>query len=210
MAKFPTRKSDIRALAQAILAGLQTNPLVFPTPPFDSATLAALIVSDNTNRTTRQNLEAQLEAAVEAENTGIELMEAAMKQQILQCEASYPDDASKLELIGYGPGNTPQSSVQISQPLNLHATVQGPGSIILDWHSPATGRTSLRFYKIERQITQLGTNTVTEDWGVWMESATKSEKELLNQPRGVQIAYRVSAVNSSMTSTPSNSVIVVL
>ncbi|MBI1784700.1 hypothetical protein HYR69_06100 [Candidatus Sumerlaeota bacterium] len=49
----------------------------------------------------------------------------------------------------------------------------------------------------ERRIMNTQTNTLVEDWGVWKETATDSEKTVINQPRGVEITFRVTAVNKN-------------
>jgi len=69
---------------------------------------------------------------------------------------------------------------------------------------------TVRYYRVERQIRDLATNEVTEEWGVWQATATKTEVLVPNQPRRVEIAYRVIAVNAHGEGLPSNSQTVVL
>lgn len=210
MPQFPTRKNDLRALSQAIVAGIQTNPADFPTPPFDWGTLAGINGADVVNRTNRQNSEAATKGFVDVENANLDDMGVGARRQIDLATAMYPGNDAMLAKFGWSDNAAPKTDVEISQPRNLVAVVQGPGDATLDWNSPQTGARSLRNYIVERQVRDITTNTVTEEWGAWQRSVTQSEISLPDMPRGVNISFRVSAVNSTMTSTPSNTVDVVL
>lgn len=61
----------------------------------------------------------------------------------------------------------------------------------------------------EREVRELS-GGVTEQFGVWQKTTTKTEFLVTDQPRGVEIVYRVFAVNSNGDSPPSNSVTVVV
>ena len=52
--------------------------------------------------------------------------------------------------------------------------------------------------------------TATCPFGVWQKTTTKTEYLITDQPRGVEIVYRVIAVNPNGDSAPSNSVTVVV
>lgn len=67
----------------------------------------------------------------------------------------------------------------------------------------------MSFYRVERRVKDLS-GQVTEEWGVWQQTTTASELSLTSQPRGVEIDYRVFAVNVNGDSVPSNTVTAVL
>ena len=98
------------------------------------------------------------------------------------------------------------------QARNLEAIDQGVGTVDLDWKSPertqATARP--RAYRIERRIRDLNSNQITEDWVEWQMTALATEHTLANQPRAVEITYRVTAFNTNGDGPASNSVQVVL
>lgn len=210
MPQFPRRKDALRQLSAQVVAGLQTFPADFPIGPFDWGTLAGLRAQDQINVTARQVAEAALTAAIDAENATLALIEEATHRQINLAESTYPGDTAQLQKIGWGTSPAAGAPPPIGQPRNLSATVQGKGEVSLDWNSPSVGRTAMRYYLIERQLRDINSNVVTEDWGAWQRTATVSEIEIQDMPRGVNITFRVSAVNSETTSPPSNSVDVVL
>ena len=66
----------------------------------------------------------------------------------------------------------------------------------------------MRTYIIERRQQPEGGG----EFGKWQQAgiALESEATIMNQPRGVQLEYRVKAINTGGESTPSNTVAVVL
>lgn len=210
MAKFPITKSGIRAFARDILGGLQTNAAVFPTPPFEPAPLAAAIAQDQVNQAARMNLAAQLEAAILVENEGLKLVVELSKRELALCEATYRNDATKPALFGWTRVRQGGGGSRIGQPGELRATAQTAGATVLEWSSPSSGRARVQYYKIERQITDPATLKVLEPWGQWQMSAVQTEIALSDQPRGVEISYRVMAVAATTVSLPTNNVEMVL
>ena len=118
-------------------------------------------------------------------------------------------DSEKLEYIGWGPKAPPSPADPPGQPRNLDAAMQGAGTVLLDWKAPARGSGgNVRTYVIEsRQQPQGGVK-----FGEWQQIgiALESETTLMNQPRGLQLEYRVKAINTGGESSPSNTVAAVL
>ena len=80
--------------------------------------------------------------------------------------------------------------------------------VLLDFKAPARGSGgNVRTYVIERRQQPEG-----GEFGNWRQAgiALETEASLMNQPRGVQLEYRVKAINTGGESVPSNSVAVVL
>lgn len=88
------------------------------------------------------------------------------------------------------------------QPRTLEAAQQGDSWVFLDWKE-LIGGGAVAFYRIERRARPDG------DWGE-AGSAIPNEYTLINQPKGVELEYRVVAVNRAGESLPSNAVTVVL
>ena len=88
------------------------------------------------------------------------------------------------------------------QPRLLEAVKQGAGWLKLDWKAPIHGGKPAA-YTIERR---------ERPAGPWKQVATAilSEITLVDQPRGVELEYRVIAINKAGVGSPSNIVEVVL
>ena len=130
-----------------------------------------------------------------------------MKNDLKVSEVDTVDDPAKLAEIGWGPRQQPQPIEAPGQPTNLHPTAEGPGDIWLEWDKPATGGI-VRNYVIERrQQPQGGGN-----FGLWevVGTSLNNQINMQEQPRGIQMEYRVKAVNITDESTPSNTSAVVL
>ena len=85
---------------------------------------------------------------------------------------------------------------------------QGAGAVMLDWKAPARGSGgSVRTYVIERRE-----QTEGGEFGDWRQVgiALETQALIMNQPRGVQLEYRIKAINTAGESLPSNTAVVVL
>lgn len=214
MPKFPTKRADRIALVNATLAGIAANPLIFPSGPgqkYVTTTLTARLAAATTSGDNVIATEAARAIAVDTDGDNIELLVEEEERILSQAETDYGVSAPEnLLLLGWGPRSEPTFNAP-GQARNLDATVQGPATVDLDWKSPlrteATGRPS--YYLLTRQIRTLA-GVVTEDWGVWQASSIPSEAVLTDLPRGVEIDFRVEAINNNGAGPASNTVTVVL
>ncbi len=95
------------------------------------------------------------------------------------------------------------------QPLNFIAVNEGAGTIDFEWDIPATGTGGpVESYWIERREQPAGGG----EFGSWakVEIAYTTEMTLLEQPLGVQLEYRLFAINNGGSSIASNTVAAVL
>ncbi|MBP8131901.1 MAG: fibronectin type III domain-containing protein [Candidatus Hydrogenedentes bacterium] len=206
MPNFPKREADAVALADAMIAGYQQNPAVFPHA--DMPTLQSLRTAYQTKKNEQLDAEAKAQLATEAKDIALDALEGIMKVQLRQSEVDTADDAEKLELIGWGPKAPAQPSNPPGQPRNLDPVIQGPGTLFLDWKAPAPGPGGrVRTYLIERRE-QVSGGAFNEWHQVGV--ALDSELTLTDQPRNVQLEYRIIAVNNGGNSVPSNTAEVVL
>ena len=206
MANFPKREADAVALADAMIAGFQQNPSVFPHA--DMPGLQALRTAYQTTKNAQLDAEAKALLVTEGKDQALTTLEDLMKNQIRQSEVDTSDDPAKLALIGWGPRAPAQPSNPPGQPRNLDPVVQGPGILFLDWKAPAPGPGGrVRTYLIERRE-QVSAGAFNE----WHQIAIALEHNLTltDQPRNVQLEYRVIAVNNGGNSEPSNTADVVL
>ena len=206
MPSFPKREADAVALADAMIAGYQQNPSVFPHA--DVTTLQTLRTAYQTKKNEQLDAEAKAQLATEGKDAALVSLEDLMKVQLRQSEVDTADDAEKLGLIGWGPKAPAQPSNPPGQPRNLDPVVQGPSTLFLYWKAPAPGpggrvRTDL----VERRE-QVSGGAFNEWHQVGI--ALDSELTLTEQPRNVQMEYRIIAVNNGGNSVPSNTAAVVL
>ena len=207
MPKFPKREADILALVELMWAGYNAHHDDFP-----SARRPRLMAARNayvTARDAQTDALAEAQVATEQKDAKLAALVELMKDELKKSEVDVGADSEKLEYIGWGPKAPPSPAEAPGQPRNLDAAIQGAGTILLDWKAPARGSGgNVRTYVIERREQPEGGG----EFGEWRQVgiALESETTLMNQPRGVQLEYRVKAVNTGGESLPSNTVAVVL
>ena len=130
-----------------------------------------------------------------------------MKNDLKKSEVDTASDPTKLAEIGWAPRSQPVPVDPPGQPVNFHPTAEGPGDVWLEWESPATGGL-VRNYIIECRERAAG-GTEFGDWSV-VGTSLNTDTHLLEQPRGIQLEYRVKSANVSGESMPSNTAAVVL
>ena len=206
MPKFPIRESEVLALAEGMIAGYTDNPGVFPSA--NPTELQAKLDAYHTARTEQMELQAKAVMATEHKDTTLRALEEFMTTQLRQSEVDTKADPAALNLIGWGPKKVAQPTDPPGQPRLLEAVVQGQSSILLDWKAPQRGTGGMvRTYIVERRQSP-PSGTFSE----WQQAAIALETEahLTDQPRGVQLEYRVIAVNVGGNSMPSNTAAAVL
>ncbi|KKL18971.1 hypothetical protein LCGC14_2470150, partial [marine sediment metagenome] len=114
----------------------------------------------------------------------------------------------------WGPRATAQSIEAPGQPLSLKSVDEGAGTLLIEWKRPVRGSGGpVRTYIIERRQLPIDeTGDGGGDGGGWRQAAISLETKasLKDQPRSVQLEYRVKAINKTGQSPPSNTVAVVL
>jgi hypothetical protein len=205
--KFPKREADILALANAMEAGYIAHLADFPSNEWALLKIKRLLYTNASNAQTEALAAAQV--ATDDKNLKLADLEEKMRDELKKSEVDVGSDSEKLEYIGWGPKAPPSPAEPPGQPRNLDAAVQGAGTIVLDWKAPARGSGgSVRTYVIERRDQPAGGGEFREWAQVGI--AIESESTLMNQPPGVQLEYRLRAVNTGGESVPSNTVAVVL
>ncbi len=207
MPKFPKREADILALVNAMLAGYRVHAGNFPshTGPRWLLIRRAQYLAAKKAQTEAQ---AAAQIATEQKDTRLAALIEVMKKELKKSEVDVGRDSEKLEYIGWGPKAPPSPADPPGQPRNLDTVMQGNGTILLDWKTPARGSGGpVRTYIIERRDENAGS-----EFGSWAQAAIALETEatLTGQPQGQQLEYRVKAANAAGISLPSNSIAVVL
>ena len=202
MARFPTRESEILALAHELESGLNANAAVYPAPPFPGLPLA---MARSAYITAKNAAVAAIAAAEQATADKDEVLEALtdkMRADLRYAENTVDFDDEKLKLLGWGGRKAKTSLEAPGQVRMLEAPRQGEGWIFLDWKEPSDGG-KVAAYKVERR---------ERPAGPWLDASMSIESEVTfsGQERGKELEYRVIAVNKAGEGEPSNTVMAVL
>lgn len=202
MAQFPIPQAEVLALGQAVLTGLQGNAVIYPDPPVDlvdfAASLEAYVSAGNEVIAAR----AALSRAVAAKQRAFEDFVGDIKRQLRYAENTTGGNDAQLKLLGWGARRHRAKASLPGQVRTLEAGRQGPDWIFLDWKAPIEGGKLAAFVVQRRKLPD----------GDWTEAATAiaSEITLKNQPRGIELEYRIVAINKAGQGRPSNTVMAVL
>ncbi len=206
MAHFPDSEMAIDSLAAEMIAGYTAHAVDFPSA--DAIGLTAAKAGYDTAKTSQTDAVGAGQVATEVKNTELTSLEEFMKTELKKSELDVASDPEKLTLIGWGPKQPATPIIAPAQPDNFNAALQGPGNVILDWKRPSAPGGETRDYIVERRDEPAGGG----EFGQWTLVATTLEREieLLDQPRSIQMEYRVKARNLGGQSPASNVVAVVL
>ncbi len=209
MPRFPKNQADISVLANDMIYGYAGHMADFPSIDFGGLnTLIGIYYQYVDARDARQLGRAASLLATDSKNTRLDALKELMKNCLKKSVVDVADSPEKLEYLGWGPKAPPQPAEPPGQPVNLRPVAEGPASVRLKWES-STGDSggTIRNYVIESRH-QLESG----NFSLWQIAGTSfgNEIDLKNQPKGVQLEYRVKAVNTAGESNPSNTVAIVL
>ncbi len=207
MPEFPTSEIQILTLGKRMLRGFFAHGAVFPS----INKIKFLLTSQGYWSARESSLQAKAQAkmATITKQDSLSQLRQIMKNCLRKAEVDVAGNPEKLALIGWGPKAPPSPADPPSQPRNLHLIAEGQGMLWLAWDRPATGSGGpIRNYIVERREQPAGGG----ESGMWaiVSTALNNEIALTDQLRGVQLEYRVKAVNTGGDSVPSNTVPVVL
>lgn len=209
MPKFPRTEAEVVALAEAMIAGYTAHPTDFPSidPLTDLVALQTALSGYQTDKQGQIDAHAQAQLATVTKGTKLDDLVELMKNDLKLSEVDVADDPEKLAQIGWGPRQQPQPVEAPGQPTNLHPVAEGQGMLWLAWDRPDSGG-PIRNYIVERREQPAGGG----EFGMWniVGTALNNEISLTDQPRGIQMEYKVKAVNAGGESVPSNTSAVVL
>jgi len=207
MARFPKREADVYALAQEMIAGYKAKPAIFVHA--DVLTLETALAEYQDARRVMLCYEALAKYWIEDKEATLEEVKTLMKQQLAKSEIDTVDNPKKLKLIGWGPKAEARRLVPPGMPRHLEILHEGKGTLELDWKPPATQSGGpVRNYVILRRDKPVPGQPFTN----WQDcqAAIQTETFLTNQPRGIDLEYRIVAINAAGNSIPSNTVAAVL
>ena len=201
MAQFPRTEAEKVALASQMIAGFGGNTTEFPNPTVDVATLQQLrndYILERGNATAAQ-ANARIATAIKDEK--LEALEDGTRADLRYAESVSKDNPEQLTLIGWAPPSPPTGPQPPGQPIALEVRKEYIDQVLMDWKKALSGG-PLGHYRIERQLPD----------GLWEFARDVYQENALisNLPRGVELSFRVIAVNHHGDSVPSNTVTAVL
>ena len=200
--KFPIKEAEIVKLATAMIQGLADNMGVYPSPPVDSAALAASLMAFNNAQNAVIAATAVLASAVTAKEEALADLIANMRSDINYAENTVKGDSDKLKLIGWDGRRHRKALTAPGQSRLLEAPKQGDGWVYLDWKAPLEGGKPSAYKVMRRERPE----------GPWEDVATAvtTEATLVDQPKGKELEYNIIAINKAGEGEVSNTVMVVL
>jgi hypothetical protein len=200
--RFPTRENDIRVLAELLIDGLVDHPEYFPTPPVTPEDLKASFDSYKVTRDTAIKAAGAAKDAFDVKDEALDVLTEHMRANLKYAEFAAGGDEGKLNMLGWGGRRSSKSLETPAQPRFLEVARSGKGWIFLDWKPPLEGG-EVAAYKVQAAH--------PED-GVWKDVGMSVDTNLMlnDQERGVDLQYRVVAVNRVGDGPPGNIVRVVL
>lgn len=204
---FPRKEDEIFALGGKIQLGLSAHGSVFPDPPYGPAGIGPLIYGYIQSRSSVLNTSTEYKEAMAAKKAAFDELIRAMKFDLQYAEQVTNGDNEKLGLIGWGPKKPGEPVGLPGMPFDLVTVLQNEGGVVLQWRAPGRDMGgAVRSFIIERRAMEDST------FGPWQQIGVSFEPEtsLMNQPRGVQLEYRIKSSNTTGESSPGNTVAVVL
>ena len=206
MPRYPTQQAKKLALAEAMIGGYTEHPGLFPSA--DVPLLQSMRDAYNTATAAQTEAIAAAHLATEARQAALAQFDAVIRRQLKLSQTDNTANPENLNYIGWGPRAAAQSIEAPGQPLSLKSIDEGAGTLLIKWRRPARGSGGrVRTYIIERREP-----TTDERFDEWRQAGISLETKasLKDQPRGVQLEYRVKAINKGGQSHPTNTIAVVL
>lgn len=202
MAAFPRTEADLVQLAQEVVAGFKANPEFFPSPVVDPDDLRAALEEFYRRSGAANEAAAIVSERYAAKAAAMSNLIELTKANVRYAEFALRDDPDRLQLIGWSGRKRRTPTKAPGQARNLDTVKEGVGWIKLDWKKPAEGG-RVSSYRVESRLLKQGE---------WRQAGMSAREniELTDQEHGVELEYRVFAVNKAGEGPPSNLVTAVL
>ncbi|MCP4709698.1 MAG: fibronectin type III domain-containing protein [Planctomycetes bacterium] len=201
MPDFPRQEAKIYQLANTMFDGIFAHMTDFPHASWFKIFNGILFYRNARNQCLYNR--SQLHLANQAKRASFRHLKTIMKQCLKLSQVDTTDHPEKLALIGWAAPGRSSVAEPPNPPLNLTAhSCDKTGSLQLNWHKPAKGQQVLN-YLIQRRNPNQG------KWEL-MAIVYQSNSYLTGQPRGIDLEYRIIAVNKAGKGEPSNTVMAVL
>jgi hypothetical protein len=198
MARFPRREADIATLASQMITGLTEHAEAFQSPPRSPEELQASLEAYVRQHEAAVLAKAAASEAYADKDEALQALTDDMKLVLSYAENTAKGDPEKLQALGWDARRDATSPQPPGQVLALEVKREGPGWLYLDWKKPSDGGLVAAYHV---QLQKDGT-------GEWADISTCFDTlaVLTSQQRGVDLTYRVVAVNRYGEGLPSNTV----
>lgn len=205
MSQLPRTQPKSVALTNRMIAGFTDHPATFPSA--DIGKLQALLDNFHQARESFTGARSMYIQAGKKQKQAFKQLKKAISNQIKAAQVDTADKPVKLVLIGSGPRRKKTALNLPYQPQLLDAKALAAGVVKLIWKKNFKSNCGpVRSFIVESKTTNNGDTT---GWHI-AGSSFNGGTVLRDQPLGVKLEYRVTAVNHSGRSFPSNTVCVVL
>ncbi len=198
--KFPKKEAEVVALAETVASGLTLNAKTYPNLPILVKDMQALITDFIKARDNEVAKHAIADSATIAKNKNLEDLIQALKKNLRYAENTVDFNNAKLEQLGWSGRKLKGTGQPPGETLSLEKTAIGDEWISLAWKKPVKGGRIAK-YNVERK------EVLTGEWEI-VATVKITETNLVNQPVGKDLRYRVFAQNASGEGDPSNSITV--
>lgn len=202
MARFPIQQASVLQLAEAMGAGLAANAAVYPAPPVAAADLAAQLSACRSAFEAVAAARAAYDLALAQKDEQLVRLTGMMKKDLRYAENTTGFDDDKLKMLGWAGKKAPSAMAVPGQVRKLRAVEQGTDCVTLRWIAPVDGGKPAAYEIFRRD----GTSDAWAHVGVSMTTTL----QLPDQPRHIDLEYRVTALNKTGSGPVSNTVTVVL
>ena len=196
--KFPRKEAEVVALAQTVASGFTVNAGTYPNLPISVEEIETLITNYIKTRDNEVAARAIADQATIAKNINFDALTEALKKDLRYAENTVDFDNVQLEQIGWSGRKLMGTGQPPGETISLEKTASGEGWISLVWKKPAKGGRITK-YNVERK------EVLTGEWEI-VATVKIRETNLVNQPIGKDLRYRVFAENASGKGDPSNSI----
>jgi hypothetical protein len=201
VARFPKTEPEIAQLARQMVDGLAHAAEEFPLPPVPSAALQALLndYKEKSAELTRARAEAKIRRV--DKNNALKALKDGMRADLHYAEITARRNPEQLIQLGWRGRRPPTPLKPPGEVRNIKIRDEGETWLLLTWEAPDDGG-EVAWYEVQRR----------EPRGKWEDHATSTDRlELLrDQPRGMDLEFRVLAKNRAGTGGPSATVKAVL
>ena len=203
MPRFPRTEPEIAALAVVVTQGLVDAPEDFPTPPVPPGDMQTQLDSYNAARVAAIEAETAAREHHAVKDDSLETLVDSLKANLKYAEIAVRDEPEKLNRLSWGLRGDARALAAPGEVRDIGVRGEGDNWVMLDWKAPVDGG-NVAVYQIQRRSGDGG--------GSWelVDTAVETEHLLGNQPRGVELEYRVIAVNRAGRGQPSGVVALVL
>ena len=201
MAVFPKAEAKILAVARLVIEGLRAAPEDFPTPPVSADELEAMTDACDADATKAAAAKAAYHEAHVRKDKAFARLTPAVKAVLAYAKILARRQPAKLIRLGWGPRRERKPLEAPGEVRDLKIEAEGETYLILSWKRPVDGGAAAAY-----------TIQVKRGGGLWEDLAARTDTRCIvsDQPRGVELEYRVFARNKAGVGSPSATVRAVL